>query len=125
MRFGILFVSCAAFLAATAGEGPMYKVKDEVVVSGKVVSVTSVPDWMGKDGLNIALQGAEVSAPHVDVATASFLKMLEFPIGVGDELQLTGCWSTSSDGQAVFLVHTLKNRKVTLNVRDPGGSPLW
>ena len=115
----------AALLATWAAEPPQYKVREEVTVTGKVTGVSTVPDWMGRDGLNIALQGAEVSAPHVDVATASFMRLLEFPIAVGDDLDLTGCWSTTTEGQAVFLVHTLKKQRVTLNVRDAGGAPLW
>jgi hypothetical protein len=115
----------AALLATWAAEPPAYKVNEEVTVSGKVTSVNTVPDWMGKDGFNIALKGTTVSAPHVDVATASFLRMLEFPIAVGDDLDVTGCWSTASDGQPVFLVHSVKKQRVTLNVRDPAGAPLW
>ena len=29
------------------------------------------------------------------------------------------------DGTPVFLVHQIKKQKTTLNVRDPGGVPLW
>ena len=119
------FISIAAVLATPAAESPAYKVSEEIVVSGRVVSVSTVADWMGKDGLNIALQGPVLSVPHVDVATASFMKLVEFPIVVGDELNLTGCWSKTNDGQAVFLVHSLKKSRVTLNVRDAGGAPLW
>jgi hypothetical protein len=53
------------------------------------------------------------------------MKLVEFPIAVGDDLALTGCWSKTSDGQAVFLVHSLKKQRVTLNVRDSGGKPAW
>ncbi|HJQ99521.1 MAG TPA: hypothetical protein VJ826_14495 [Candidatus Polarisedimenticolaceae bacterium] len=115
----------AALLVTWAAEPPGYKVDEEVMVSGKVTSVSTVPDWMGKDGLNIALLSAGIAVPHVDVATASFMRRFEFPIAVGDDLTMTGCWSTASDGQRVFLVHSLNKKQITLNVRDPMGAPLW
>ena len=122
----VIAALAAAFLVvAFASTPPTHSVREEVAVTGKVVSVSTVPDWMGKDGLNIALQSPELSVPHVDVATASFMKLVEFPIAVGDDLTLTGCWSKTSDGQPVFLVHSLKKARVTLNVRDQGGTPLW
>ena len=123
---GALAASAAAFGQA-ATKPPRYDVKAEVEMSGRVVGLTTIPDWMGKDGVNIALQlpDAAAKAPHVDVATASFLKDLEFPIAVGDELKLKGYWSESADGSPVFLVHEMTRQKVTLNVRDPSGRPLW
>jgi hypothetical protein len=112
-------------LAQDTTKSPVYHVKDEVVVKGKVVTVKAVPDWMGKDGINLALESPEASQPHVDVAPAAFLHMLDFPIAPGDELELIGYWGQAADGSPVFLVHQLKKQKVTLNVRDPGGLPLW
>jgi len=129
--FGIL-AGCAALALATAAfaqhaatKPPVFKVKDEVTLIGKVTDVKTIPDWMGKDGVNIALQNAELTAPHVDVATASFLQMFDFPIAAGDDLTLVGCWSDAADGTPVFLVQQLSKRRVTLNVRDPSGTPLW
>jgi hypothetical protein len=124
---------CAALAASTAGvaqtstKEPVYHPKNEVTVTGKVTSLTTIPDWMGRDGVNLALEGpdAKTVAAHVDVATAGFLKMFEFPLAEGDDLRLLGCWSQSSDGTPVFLVHELVKKKVTLDVRDPGGIPLW
>jgi hypothetical protein len=114
-----------AMAQATATKAPAYHVKDEVVVKGKVVEMKAVPDWMGKDGVNLALQSEEAAEPHVDVAPEAFLQMLDFPVTVGDELELTGCWSKAADGSPVFLVHQLKKHRTTLNVRDPQGIPLW
>ena len=130
MHIVVLGMTLAAFSPAvgqTATRTPRYDVNAEVAMTGKVTKLTTVPDWMGKDGVNIALQVSEVAppAPHIDVATAAFLERFGFPIAIGDELRLKGCWSESADGSAVFLVHELTNRKVTLNVRDPGGRPLW
>ena len=123
---GVCIALAASALAhAQSTKDPVYRVKDEVVVHGTVTSVKTIPDWMGKDGVNIALQTPDALASHVDVATASFLKMLDFPLAVGDDLQLTGCWSQAADGSPVFLVHELMKQKVTLNVRDPRGMPLW
>lgn len=114
-----------AMAQATAAKGPAYHVKDEVVVRGKVVDAKVTPDWMGKDGLNLVLESEQAREPHVDVAPAAFLQMLDFPVAVGDDLELTGCWSKAADGTPVFLVHQLKKNRVTLNVRDPQGMPLW
>ena len=130
MRIVVLGVALAASAAAfgqAVTKPPRYDVKAEVEVKGKVVSLTTIPDWMGRDGVNIALElpDAGAVASHIDVATAGFLKSLDFPIAVGDELKLTGYWSELADGSPVFLVHEMTRQRVTLNVRDPSGRPLW
>ncbi len=131
MRRSFLFGAAVVALSAatlvpaqTTTKMPVYRVKDEVVVKGKVAEVQTVPDWMGRDGLNVKLLTAEAATIHVDAAPASFLKMLDFPIAAGDDLEITGVWG-EWDSQPVFLVHQVRNKKVTLNVRDPNGSPLW
>ena len=122
---GVVLAGAAAGFVKAATRPPDYNVKHEVVVTGKVLSVTTIPDWMGNDGVNIALQGPETTVAHVDVATAGFLQMFDFGISVGDDLKLTGCWSEAPDGSPVFLVHEVTKRRLTLNVRDPSGRPLW
>jgi hypothetical protein len=130
-KIGIGVVS--VFLAATAAfaqgttKAPAYHPKNEVTLTGKVSHLQTIPDWMGKDGVNLSLEGPEaaVLAAHVDVSTAAFLKEFEFPIAAGDELKLTGCWGESEDGSPVFLVRELTKKRVTLNLRDPQGRPLW
>ena len=112
-------------LAMAGTKAPAYSVKDEVTVSGKVVDVKTVPDWMGKDAVNIAIEGEKDKAPHVDVAPAAFLQLLDVNLAVGDDLILTGCWSEDAAGSPVFLVHQLKKHRTTLNVRGPDGAPLW
>ena len=116
-----------AVLAQTTTKVPAYHVKQEVELKGKVASLKTIPDWMGKDGVNLAIEGRESTmvADHVDLATASFLEMLEFPLAVGDEVKLLGSWSTAPDGTQVFLVHEVTKKKISLNVRDPNGMPLW
>ena len=118
---------CAALLlpALAAAAAPAYSVKDEVAVTGKVVDLKTVPDWMGKDSVNIALAGEKDSATHVDVAPAAFLRLVDVQLAVGDALELTGCWSQGADGMPVFLVHQIKKQRTTLNVRGPDGTPLW
>ena len=128
MRLGVLGVALAAYTAAfgqPATRPPRYDVKKEVSLAGKVTGLQAIPDWMGRDGVNIALEGSDGRVPHIDVATARFLENLEFPIAVGDDLDLKGCWSDAADGSPVFLVHELTRKKVTLLVRDPSGQPLW
>ena len=124
---GAVGVSLAALTVSlqAATTEPVYRVQDEILVTGRVTSVTTIPDWMGKDGVNIALSSRDASAPHVDIATAAFLRTMDFAVAVGDDLVLTGCWSQGADGSPVFLVHQLRKDKVTLNVRDPRGIPLW
>jgi len=129
-RIVVLGVAVAASTAAfgqAATSPPRYDVKAEVEMTGKVVRLTTIPDWMGKDGVNIALQLPDPSAQatHIDVATARFLENFDFPIAVGDDLKLKGYWSESVDASPVFLVHELTKKRVTLNVRDPNGRPLW
>ena len=115
---------CVAVTQAATPE-PVYRPQDEVSMVGRVTSVTTIPDWMGTDGVNIALLGRDGATPHIDVATAAFLRTMDFAVGVGDDVELMGCWSRSADGSPVFLVHQVKKAKVTLNVRDPRGNPLW
>lgn len=124
---GVLCTAIAASMAAAQStRHPAYDVKKEVTVTGKVVDVKTVPDWMGKDGLNVALEGSDATkVPHVDVATAGFFKMFDFTVAVGDDVKLVGFWGESADGSPVFLVHEITNKKVTLAVRDPAGNPLW
>ena len=54
---------CAALAASTTAvaqtKEPAYHPKDEITVTGKVTSVKTIPDWMGKDGVNLALEGPE------------------------------------------------------------------
>jgi hypothetical protein len=120
-----LAIPSTAIAQGTTTKQPVYHVKNEVTVRGKVVTVKAIPDWMGKDGVNIALESSDLSAPHVDVAPAAFLKLFDVPLAVGDDVVLTGSWSEAADGSPVFLVHELTNKKVSINVRDPGGIPLW
>jgi hypothetical protein len=132
-RTACIVALCAALAASTTAvaqtttKEPVYRLKNEVTVTGQVTSVKTIPDWMGKDGVNLTLEGpnSTIVASHVDVATAGFLKMYEFPLAVGDDVTLLGCWSQATDGTPVFLVHEVQNKKVTLDVRDPGGMPLW
>jgi hypothetical protein len=132
-RAGCILTLCAALAASTAAvaqttaKEPAYHPKNEVTVTGRVASVKTVPDWMGTDGVNLTLVGPDSAAvaSHVDVATAGFLNLFDFPLAAGDDLKLVGCWSESTDGTPVFLVHELTKKRVSLNVRDPAGKPLW
>jgi hypothetical protein len=132
-RISSIVTVCAALAASTAVVGqtstkePAYHPKNEVTITGKLASVKTIPDWMGRDGVNLTLEGPgpTIVASHVDVATAGFLRMFDVSLEVGDDVKLVGCWSESTDGTQVFLVHELTKKKVTLNVRDPSGRPLW
>lgn len=132
-RIGCIVIFCAGLAASisavaqTSTTEPAYHPKNEVTITGRLASVKTIPDWMGQDGVNLALEGpnAAMVASHVDVASAGFLKRFDFSLAVGDVVTLLGCWSQSTDGTPVFLVHGLTNKKVTLNVRDPRGMPLW
>ena len=118
-------IAAASLAVAQGVKAPAYHLKNEVSVRGTVTSVKTIPDWMGKDGVNLALESPDASWPNIDVAPANFLKLLDFPIEVGDELELKGSRSETADGSTVFLVHEMKKRKVMVNVRDPEGKPLW
>lgn len=120
-----LAFTSAAVAQGTTAKQPAYDVKHEVEVRGKVLTVKAMPDWMGKDGVNLSVETAEAVAQHIDVAPASFLKLLEFPIEAGDYVTLTGSWGETADGSPVFLVHGIQKKSVTVNVRDPAGAPVW
>ena len=126
MRYTLWIAAIGVTVAQAATPQPAYDVKNEVTLAGRVSSVTTMPDWMGQDGLNIALSTTEGGAtPHIDVSTAGFLRTMGLPLAVGDDVTLKGAWGQSADGGRVFLVHEIKKAKVTLNVRDPSGHPLW
>ena len=103
---------------------PSYDVKSEVVVRGKVVAVTVIPDWMGKNGVNVSLQTDDAVMVHVDTAPAEFLRMLDFAIANGDDLAVTGVWS-HWDGKRVLLARIVTRQKVAVSVRDLEGRPVW
>jgi hypothetical protein len=109
---------------ATPAKSPPYDVKSEVTIRGKVVSVAVIPDWMGKNGVNVTLETPESVMVHVDTAPAEFLRMLDFAIAAGDELEVGGVWS-QWDGTRVFLARTVARHKVVVLVRDPNGKPVW
>jgi len=117
-------VGCSALTLAVAQSGPAYDPKAEVVLRGKVMAVATVPDWMGKNGVNVTLQTAESTTVHVDTAPAEFLKLLDFAIAPGDDIEVAGVWSEWADTK-VFLARTVTKRRVAVLVRDPMGKPVW
>ena len=134
MRRTIWIGAAAVALAASSAvvaqttKAPAYDLRNEVELSGRISSLETIPDWMGKDGVNLKLRGPEgvtTVASHVDLSTARFLQMLDFPLAVGDDVKLLGSWGTAADGTPVFLVHAVTKQKVSLYLRDPRGEPLW
>jgi len=107
-----------------ANKAPSYDVKAEVVVRGKVTAVVAIPDWMGRNGVNVTLQTQDSVLVHVDTAPAEFLKMLDFAIVNGDDLEVAGVWS-QWDGNRVLLARTVTRQKVAVSVRDLEGKPVW
>jgi len=105
-------------------KAPSYDVKSEVTVRGKVASVAAIPDWMGKNGVNVMLQTPDSVVVHVDAAPADFLKMLDFAVAAGDDLEVVGVWS-HWDGNRVLLARTITRQKVAVSVRDLDGKPVW
>ena len=79
---------------------------------------------MGKNGVNVTLQTPDAVMVHVDTAPAEFLKMLDFAIASGEDLEVTGAWSHWA-GNRVILARIVTQHKVALSVRDPNGQPLW
>jgi len=127
-RVGLALVGFAA-VTLSSGQGtpnksPSYDVKSEVVVKGKVTAVAAIPDWMGKNGVNVTLQTPDSVMVHVDTAPAEFLTMLDFAIANGDDLEVTGVWA-QWDGNRVLLARTVTKQKVAVSVRDPDGRPVW
>jgi len=125
---GVVLAGCVA-VTLTQGQGstkklPSYDVKSEVVVKGRVTNVAAIPDWMGEKGVNVTLQTPEAVLVHVDTAPAEFLKMLDFAVADGDDLEVTGAWS-HWDGNRVLLARIVTRQKVAVCVRDPEGRPVW
>ena len=123
---GVLLIGCASATLALGqtGKVPPYDVKTEVVVRGRVSSVVTIPDWMGRNGVNVTLETPESVLIHVDTAPAEFLKMLDFAIVAGDELEVVGVWA-QWNGDRVLLTRTMTLRRVAVSVRDPEGKPVW
>jgi len=124
-------VALAGLAAVTLSPGqvapnttPSYNVKVEVVVKGKVTAVAAIPDWMGKRGVNVTLQTPDAVMVHVDTAPDEFLRMLDFAIASGDDLEVTGVWAQWG-GNRVLLARTLTRHKVAVSVRDLEGRPVW
>lgn len=124
LAFGLLAVQFAFGQGRPAKDPPQYDVKSEVVVRGKVTAVAAIPDWMGKNGVNITLQTPDSVLVHVDTAPAEFLNMLDFEIAEGDDLEVTGVWSHWG-GTQVLLARTVTRQKVAVSVRDLEGKPVW
>ena len=103
---------------------PSYDMKSEVVVRGKVTAVAAIPDWMGKNGVNVTLQTPDSVLVHVDTAPAEFLRMLDFAIMNGDDLEVSGVWA-QWEGNRVLLARIVTRQKVAVSVRDPEGKPVW
>lgn len=108
----------------SSGKAPPYDVKSEVVLRGRVTAVAAIPDWMGRNGVNVTLETPEAVKVHVDTAPAEFLKLLDFAIAAGDDLEVSGVW-TEWDGNHVFLARTVTRQKVAVSVRGPDGKPVW
>jgi hypothetical protein len=128
-RWVVALVFGFAAMPLALGQGgpvkaPSYDVKSEVVVKGKVTAVAAIPDWMGKNGVNVTLQTPDSVLVHVDTAPAEFLKMLDFAIASGDDLEVTGVWSRW-DGNRVLLARVVTRQKVAVSVRDLEGKPVW
>jgi len=113
-----------AFGQGGPNKAPSYDVKAEVVVRGKVTAVAAIPDWMGKNGVNVTLQTPDAVLVHVDTSPAEFLKMLDFAIESGDDLEVTGVWARW-DGNRVLLARIVTRQKVAVSVRDLEGKPVW
>ena len=119
-----LFAMPLAFGQGSPTKVPSYDVKAEVVVRGKVTAVAAIPDWMGKNGVNVTLQTPDAVLVHVDTSPAEFLKMLDFEISSGDDLEVTGVWARW-DGNRVLLARIVTRQKVAVSVRDLEGKPVW
>ena len=119
-------LSLAVIVSAQEGAAkfPAYNVKSEVVVKGKVASVSAIPDWMGKDGVNVMLETPDSVVVHVDTAPAEFFKMVDFALANGDNLEVVGSWATWN-GNRVLLAKSLTRQKVMIAIRDPEGKPIW
>jgi len=123
LSLGFLAIQ-VAFGQGGPGKIPSYDVKSEVVVRGKVTAVAAIPDWMGKNGVNVTLQTPEAVLVHVDTAPAEFLDMLDFAIASGDDLEVTGVWARW-EGARVLLARTVTKQKVAVSFRDLDGKPVW
>ena len=119
-----LLVATCATAEPPSGRSPDYDLRHEVVVRGTAADVKVIPDWMGRDGVNVMLRTEDPQLVHVDMAPASFLERVDFSIAPGDSLELTGAWG-SIDGKPVFLAHSVKKQRVTISVRGPDGAPIW
>jgi hypothetical protein len=121
---GLIGITGATLALGQSAKAPSYDAKSEVVVRGTVARVATIPDWMGKNGVNVTLETPESVLVHVDTAPAEFLKMLDFAIAAGDDLEVVGVWA-QWNGDRVLLTRTMTLRKVAVSVRDPEGKPVW
>ena len=121
---GVLALLAAAPAVAQGGDkAPTYNVSAEIQVKGDVVAVREHAGWMGWDGVYLTLRTNDATY-EVQVAPASFLKMLDLNLAENDRLELKGCLVTA-DGVQVLLVREVRRENVVINVRDPKGRPVW
>jgi hypothetical protein len=119
-----LLIATSAWAQEAPGRSPDYDLRHEVLLHGTAADVKVIPDWMGREGVNVMLKTQDPDLVHVDLAPAAFLKVVDFSIVPGDLLELTGAWATVG-GKPVFLAHSVKKQRVTISVRGPDGLPMW
>jgi hypothetical protein len=111
--------------AAYAGKDPVavpqYDPKTESSFTATIVKVSEVTGAL--DGVFIKVE-TKAESYDVYVAPANFVKMLEIPLKVGLNLEITASL-VPYDGNKVMLARDLRIGKNLYSLRDKNGIPNW
>ncbi len=108
-----------------AQSGKVYNPAAVMVLSGQVTAVnTRAPKKEGRDVMMSLTLRTEQGNINVNVGPAAFVAQQNFPIAVGDLVQVKGSVTQRQRGASMIAAEIAKGSQV-LRLRDEAGRPLW
>jgi hypothetical protein len=108
---------------AQSGKG--YNPAAVMTLSGHVAAVnTRAPKKEGRDVMMTLVLKTEQGNVNVNVGPAAFVAQQNFPLAVGDLVQVKGSVTQRQRGAAIIAAEITKGSQV-LRLRDEAGRPLW
>jgi hypothetical protein len=98
-----------------------YDPATEISVKGKIVEL-KMHQVKGGPAVHVILTTAAGQTYEVHVAPQYFLKWRQFPLAVGDEVEMT---ISKPHGDEHYLARTVTRGTRKLELRDSRGRPLW
>ena len=108
---------------AQSGKG--YNPAAVMTLSGQVAAVkTRAPKKEGRDVMMTLVLRTEQGNVNVNVGPAAFVAQQNFPLAVGDLVQVKGSVTQRQRGASMIAGEITKGSQV-LRLRDEAGRPLW